>query len=196
MGAHDPRVDAYIAKAAPFAQPILSHLRALVHRVCPDVQETLKWSAPAFDYKGPFCQLAAFKQHCHLVIWKAPLLRKQGLEKEVEAVERRFTSLDDLPPDRVLEKLIRTAASLSDAGVRMSRPKLAPKPPVRPPSYFLAALKKHPKALATFQAFSPSHKREYVEWITGAKTDATRERRIAQAIAWMAEGKPRNWKYM
>ena len=195
MPTRDVRVDAYIAQAAPFAQPILRHLRALVHRACPGVEETIKWSAPAFEYKGPFCGMAAFKRHCRLVLWKAPLLRKQGLDAEVEASEQQFASLEDLPSDRVFGRLLAAAAALSDAGVKMPRVKMAPKPPPRPPSYLIAALRKNRKAFAAFEAFSPSHKREYVEWITDAKTDATRERRLTRAIVWMAEGKSRNWKY-
>ena len=195
MGARDRRVDAYIAKAAPFARPILTHLREVVHDACPDVEETIKWGAPAFEYNGPFCGIAAFKRHCHFVTWKAPLLRQQGLQNEADASEQRFTSLADLPPDRTFTKLLEAAAALNDAGVKMPRVKMAPKPPVKTPAYFVKALRKHKKAAAAFNAFSPSHRREYVEWITEAKSEATRERRITQAVAWIAEGKARNWKY-
>jgi uncharacterized protein YdeI (YjbR/CyaY-like superfamily) len=195
MGARDPRVDTYIGTAAPFAQPILSHLREIVHAACPSAAETIKWRTPAFDHKGLLCGIAGFKNYCHFVLWKAPLLRQQGLDREVDASEQRFTSLDGLPPDRVFTKLIKAAASLNDAGVKMPRAKTAPKPPPKVPADFLGALKKHRKAFAAFSDFSPSHKREYVEWITEAKTDATRGRRIAQAVEWIGEGKPRNWKY-
>jgi len=196
MGVRDPRVDAYIAKAAPFAQPILTHLRALVHKACPDVDETIKWSVPAFDYKGPFCGMAAFKRHCNFVFWKAGLLRQQGFEPEIEAFEQKMTSLADLPADRAIEKVIEAAAALNDAGVKTPRTRKPPKPPVRTPAYLTTALNKHKKAHAAWQAFSPSHKREYVDWIADAKTDATRERRLLQAVEWIAQGKPRNWKYM
>lgn len=196
MGVRDPRVDTYIGKAAPFAQPILTHLRELVHAACPGVEETIKWSVPAFDYKGPFCGIAGFKNHCHFVMWKTPLLKQQGLEKEVEATGQKFTSLDGLPPDRTFTRLIKAAAALNDAGVKVPRTKTAAKPPLKPPAAFVTALQKNRKASAVFEGFSPSHKREYLEWILDAKTDATRERRIAQATAWIAEGKPRNWKYM
>jgi hypothetical protein len=194
----DPRVDAYLqTKAAPFARPILSHLRELVHRSCPGVVETIKWSVPSFDYKGPFCGVAAFKQHCMVTFWKAPLLEQQGFAEVASGgTLRRLTSMDDLPSDARLKKIIKAAAALNDAGVKVPRAKMAPKAAIKPPSYFLAALRKNTKALAAYEAFPPSHKREYLEWITEAKTDATRDRRLAQAIAWIAEKKPRNWKYM
>ena len=194
----DPRVDAYLeTKAAPFARPILSHLRELVHRTCPDVVETIKWGVPAFEYKGPFCGVAAFKKHCIFVFWKAPLLVKQGFpEVSSDGRLRRLTSMHDLPSEGTLKKIIKAAAALNDDGVKVPRAKMAPKPAIAAPPYFLAALKKNQQARTAYDAFSPSHKREYLEWITEAKTDATRDRRVAQAIAWIAENKPRNWKYM
>ena len=193
----DPRVDAYLeTKAAPFARPILAHVRELVHRTCPGVAETIKWGVPSFEYKGPFCGVAAFKKHCIFVFWKSPLLVKQGFtDAAPDGSLRRLTSMDDLPSDAALKKLIKAAAALNDDGVKVPRATMAPKPPITPPAYFLAALGKNKKARAVYEAFSPSHKREYLEWITDAKTDATRDRRVAQAIAWMAEGKPRHWKY-
>jgi hypothetical protein len=195
MGARDPRVDAYIANAAPFAQPILKRLRTYVHSACPGVEETIKWRVPAFDYKGPFCGMAAFKQHCNFLVWKAALLRRQGFEKEIAAFEQKLTSLDDLPPDRAIRKVLKAAAALNDAGVKAPRARTAPKPPIAPPTYFIRALRKDRKAHALFEAFSPSHKREYVEWITDARTEETRQRRIARAVEWIGQGKPRNWKY-
>ena len=193
----DPRIDAYIKKAAPFAQPILIHLRKIVHAGCPDVEETVKWSVPAFYYKGPLCGMAAFKQHCTFGFWKSQVLEERGIPGARETtMGARVTSLADLPDEKTLIKLVKAAAALNDEGVKVERPKAAPKPPVRTPSDVLAAIKKNKKAFASYEAFSPSHKREYVEWITEAKTEDTRQRRLTQAVAWMAEGKPRNWKYM
>jgi hypothetical protein len=195
MGTRDPRVDAYISKAPPFAQPILTRLRSLVHDACPQVTETLKWSVPAFEYKGPFCGVAAFKQHCMFGFWKAPLLAEQGFKEAADNSLRYLKSMDDLPSDRALVKLIKAAAALNDSGARVNRLKMAPKPPPKAPAYFLAAVRKNRKAAAAYEGFSPSHKREYIEWVTEAKTAETRDRRLAQAVSWMAEGKSRNWKY-
>jgi hypothetical protein len=194
----DQRVDAYLeTRAAPFARPVLSHIRELVHRACPDVVETIKWGVPSFEYRGPFCGVAAFKKHCIFIFWKAPLLEKQGFaEVAGDGVLRRMTSEDDLPSDARLTKIIKAAAALNDSGERVPRVKMAPKAPIKAPAYFLAALKKNRKAQSVFDAFSPSHRREYLEWITNAKTDATRDKRLAQAIEMMAAGKPRHWKYM
>jgi hypothetical protein len=75
MGEKLAGVDAYIARAATFAQPILKHLRATVHNACPEVEEALKWGMPFFVYRGsPLCSMAAFKQHCSFGFWKAALV--------------------------------------------------------------------------------------------------------------------------
>jgi uncharacterized protein YdeI (YjbR/CyaY-like superfamily) len=199
VAARDPRIDAYIRKAQPFARPILTHIRDVVHRACPEVEETMKWSVPHFDYRGEMMlSMAAFRQHCVLGFWKAKLLADQGLLPEAGdsmGFRERIESRKDLPSDRTLMRIIKTAMALNDAGLRVTRPKAAPKPPVKPPAYFTTALTGNKTAHANFQAFSPSHKREYVEWVTEAKTEATRDRRLAKAVEWIAEGKGRNWKY-
>jgi uncharacterized protein YdeI (YjbR/CyaY-like superfamily) len=195
MGARDPRVDAYIASSADFAKPILKHLRDLVHAACPDAQETVKWQSPSFEYQGLLCGMAAFKEHCTFGFWKHELLLG---ERNGEAMGSfgRITSLNDLPPDRTLSGLIKKAAKLNVDGVKTPRKAAAAKPPLAVPAFLATALKKNAAARKSFDAFSPSHKREYVEWLTEAKTDATRDKRLVTALAWMAEGKSRNWKYM
>ena len=197
MASRDPRVDAYIKKAAPFAQPILVRLRDVVHRACPDVVEGTKWSSPHFDYKGIFCSMAAFKAHCMFGFWKHTLIdaRLSSADKPALAQLGRMTSIDDLPDDRALIRIIQTAARLNDEGVKVTRAPAKKKAPLKVPTYFMAAVKKNKKALAAFSEFSPSHKREYVEWVTEAKTDDTRDRRLSTAVAWMSEGRSRNWKY-
>ena len=198
MGRKDPRVDAYIAKAQPFARPILTHIRKAVHAACPEVEETMKWSFPHFDYKGMLCSMASFKAHCAFGFWKASLLKDSGIPaKSAEAMGQfgRLTSVSELPSEKVLAALVTKAAALNDEGVKPPRRKQAPKEPIEVPDDLAAALKKNRKALAAFDAFPPSHKREYVEWIVEAKTDETRQRRIATAIEWMAAGRSRNWKY-
>lgn len=199
MPTTNPRVDAYIEKAQPFARPILKRLRKVIHRACPQCTEVIKWSMPAFDYKGPFCTIAGFKQHCVLAFWKAELLDdpKGVLEKEHRTAMGhlgRITSMDALPSDAVLTSLIRQAMKLNDAGAKVPQARKK-KPPLRVPMFITDAIKRHRAALATWERFPPSHKREYVEWITEAKTDATRERRLKQMLEWLAEGKSRNWKY-
>jgi uncharacterized protein YdeI (YjbR/CyaY-like superfamily) len=196
MGKRDPRVDVYIAKSADFAKPILAHLRETVHAACPEVEEAIKWSNPAFMYKGMLCGMAAFKQHAAFAFWKHSLVFGDGA-RSTNPMEQfgRLTKISDLPSVGTLSACIRKAARLNDEGVKVARtPKAAPKP-IRVPSDLAAALKKNKKAAAAFGAFSPSHKREYIEWITEAKSDDTRARRLAQAVEWIAEGKSRNWKY-
>jgi hypothetical protein len=197
MATRDPRIDAYIEKAQPFAQPILKRIRKAVHAACPDVVETVKWSMPAFEYKGPLAGMAAFKAHCTLGFWKAGLMKTvpQDTRGQAMGIFGRFESLDDVPSEAALTKMVREAAALNDAGVKVPRGKKAPKPPPKTPPYMLAALRAHKKALAAWQAFPPSHQREYIEWITEAKTDETRTRRLDTAIGWIADGKGRNWKY-
>ena len=199
MGKKDPRVDAYIAKSADFAKPILTHMRELVHAACPDVEETIKWGFPNFVHKGMLCGMAAFKAHSSFGFWKASLIfgkdKAAGKEDNGMGHFGRITSLSDLPKDKELLGYIKEAVRLNDAGISKPRPRLKKKKELVVPDYFMAALKKNKKALTAFEGFSYSHKKEYLEWITEAKTEETRQRRIATALEWMAEGKSRNWKY-
>jgi uncharacterized protein YdeI (YjbR/CyaY-like superfamily) len=195
----NPAVDAYIAKAAPFARPILEKIRALFHRACPDLEETMKWSFPHFEYRGVVGSMAAFKQHLAFGFWKASLMKDpHGLLRKVGDTSMSLahvTDISELPTDAVLLEYIREAVALNEQGVKLKKPKKAKKPEIEVPDYFLAALKKNKKALAAFEAFSPSCRREYVEWIVEAKQESTRQKRLKQAIEWIAEGKARNWKY-
>ena len=199
MGMRDARIDAYIAKSADFARPILMYLRETVHAAFPDVEETMKWSFPHFLYKGILCSMASFKEHCAFGFWKGSLIVQHSGGGGEPAMGQlgRITKLSDLPSKKVLSGSIKEAMKLNEAGVKSptrSKPK-TPKELVVPDD-LAGALQSNSKAGATFERFSPSHKREYVEWITEAKTPATRQRRLTTAIEWMAEGKPRNWKYM
>lgn len=198
MGVRDPRVDAYIAKSGDFAKPILTHLRSVVHEGCPDVTETIKWGAPFFDYHGILCMMAAFKQHCSFGFWKGSLVVGKNVKDADSAGQfGRLEKVADLPPKKVLIGYIRKAMKANEDGLKSpSRSKDRPaKPEIPMPSDFGGALKKNRKAQAAFDAFSPSQQREYLAWITEAKTDATRGKRMEQALEWIAEGKTRNWKY-
>jgi uncharacterized protein YdeI (YjbR/CyaY-like superfamily) len=192
-----PAFDTYIAKKPPFARPILAKIRELVHQACPDVQEVMKWSHPHFDYKGIMAGMASFKEHVHFGFWKQNLLKDPNriFKNGGDGHRTRITSVADLAPDRVVIATIKEAAALNAEGVKEERPKTAPKPPPKAPEYLIAALKRQKGALAKFDAFSPSAKREYIEWLVDAKQDATREKRLATAVEWIAEGKHRNWKY-
>lgn len=194
MGKKDPRIDAYIEKAPPFAKPILKQIRKTVHAGCPEAEEDLKWSRPAFIYKGILCGMAAFKEHVTFGFWDELIA---GGEKAEQAAGQfgRIESVDDLPTEKKFVAMVKEAVRKRDAGIKPTRMKSAPKAPIEVPDYFTAALKKNKKAQAAFDAFSPSHRREYLEWITEAKQEATRDRRVAQALEWLAEGKSRNWKY-
>lgn len=199
MASRDPRIDAYIAKSAEFARPILTHVRELVHRACPDVEETMKWSSPSFEYAGGIlCGMAAFKQHASFGFWKHALVVGDDSPPAGMGSYGKMTSLKDLPADKTLIAHIKKAMKLNEEGVKTPsvRKTTTPKPPPEAPADLVAALKKNAKARATFDVFPPSHKREYIEWLTEAKRDETRQKRLAQTIEWLAEGKPRNWKYM
>jgi len=195
----DLRTDAYIAKSADFAKPILQHLRRLVHKACPEVEETFKWSFPCFMHKGMLCSMAAFKQHCSFGFWKSELVLGTDAARSQEAMGHfgRITSLADLPRDEVLLGYIKKAVQLNEAGTKLPRKKITPKAErvVTVPPAFKAALKVNKKAHAAFAGFSYSHKKEYIEWITEAKRDETRKKRLATAVEWIANGKSRNWKY-
>ncbi len=196
MGSRDKRVDTYISKAAPFAQPILRHLRELVHAACPDVVETVKWSMPAFEYKGPFCHMAAFKQHAAFGFWKhALVVGDDGKAREAMGSFGSLKTLSDLPSKKVLVGYLRKAAKLNDEGIAVKRGKTLPKKALPMHPELKAAFAGNKKARACFDGFPPSCQREYLEWIAEARRDETRARRIAQAMEWMAAGKRRHWKH-
>jgi len=191
----DPRIDEYIANAPAFAQPILNHVRERVHRVCPEVEETIKWRMPTFTYRGMLCGMAAFKQHATFGFWKHALVVGEGAQDGAMGQFGRLQSLADLPSDKLLTGYIKKAMQLNEEGIAAPRRK-SPRPALKTPDDLAAALKKNRKAAATYAAFSPSCQREYVEWILEAKRDETRAKRVATAVEWMSEGKQRNWKYM
>ncbi len=192
MGRRDPRVDAYIAKSADFARPILRRLRRLVHQGCPGVVEQIKWGMPHFDYGGMFCGMAAFKGHCTFGFWN----RAMNLKKNEEAMGQfgSITKVSDLPGDSVILGYVRRAKQLADDGIKIG-PVRKPKKPLPVPASLTAALRKKAGAAARFRELSPSQRREYSEWILEAKTGATRDKRLGIAVGWIAQGKSRNWKY-
>ncbi|QQS31727.1 MAG: YdeI/OmpD-associated family protein [Acidobacteriota bacterium] len=193
----DPRIDAYIERSAEFAQPILTHIRKLIHKACPDVEETMKWSMPHFDFKGPLCNMAAFKQHCAFGFWKQQIMDHSAIDAERNTLSSfgKITSLKDLPKDKVIIELINQAIELNEKGIKIPKPKASEKAEIVVPDILAAELKKNKKAAETFDKFPPSCKREYIEWITDAKTEPTREKRLATTIEWLTEGKRKNWKY-
>ena len=196
----DARVDDYIDQSAPFARPILRHVRKLVHQACPEVEETIKWGFPHFDYHGMMIGMAAFKEHCSAGFWKGELvLNKHAGADGGMGHFGRIKHLKDLPNNARLVEHIRKAAQLNRDGItssRVKKPKEQRRPSLSAPEYFEAALKKNRKAAATFHRLSYSQKKEYLEWITEAKREDTREKRLKTALIWLAEGKPRNWKYI
>lgn len=197
MGITDPFVDAYIDKANDFAKPILKHIRKVVHEACPDFVESKKWGFPHFGYKGEMmCSMAAFKEHCAFNFWKQSLLDENAFPEEKTAMGSfgRITSLDDLPNEKTLKKLIKDAMKLNDAGIKVKKT-VAPKKDLVVPDVLLEALATNEKAAETFDKFPYSCKKEYIQWITEAKTEPTRDKRVATTIEWLTEGKRRNWKY-
>lgn len=199
----DPRVDLYIEKAAPFAQPVLTHLRNLVHQACPRATESVKWGMPFFLQQGiVLCHMAAFKQHCAFGFWGPEMKKVLATDGLVSSKAMgslgRITGLRDLPADRLLLRYMSQAAEFVESGQRkksIDRKPKAAKPHLRVPVELSAALKKNKLAAKAFERFSPSCRREYVEWIWAAKRQETKERRVAQAVEWIAQGKSRNWKY-
>ena len=191
MGQKIEDTDLYIANAPDYARPILKKVRALMHKADPKISEAKKWGVPAFERDGLVAMMAAFKSYVGINFWNQRHLKHPA----AKAFDGRFASAADLPKDADFIACVKEAIALNQPG---SKPKAAArktKPALPMPADLTAALKKHAKARAAFEAFPPSHKREYIEWITDAKQDATRKRRIEQTIAWTAEGKSRNWKY-
>ena len=191
------KVDAYIAKQADFAKPILTHFRKLVHETCPDVTEAIKWGMPSFEYHGILCGMAAFKKHAAFGFWKHDLVvGKDTRSREAMGSFGRLTSVDQLPTKKQFAAWMKIAMKLNEDGVKTpTARKSAPKPPPQTPDDLAAALEKNGAAQTTFDAFPPGCKREYIEWIVEAKREETRAKRLAQTVQWLAEGKRRNWKY-
>jgi uncharacterized protein YdeI (YjbR/CyaY-like superfamily) len=199
MGTRDPRIDAYIDKSADFAKPILTHIREVVHAACPDAEETIKWGMPTFMHHGILCGMAAFKQHAAFNLWKADSIVGGAADRAAMGQFGRITRVSDLPSKKIMTGYIRQLMIRNESGVKTPTARkagAARKPiPTTPPPDFKAALAGNAKARVTFDGFSPSHKKEYIEWIMDAKRDETRQRRLREAIAMLAEGKTRNWKY-
>lgn len=203
MAQRDSRVDEYIEKAKDFAKPVLIRLRELIHKADGRIEETIKWGFPNFEYKGIVCSIASFKQHCVLSFHKASIMKDPHkiLNPVGETAMGHFgqiKSLDDLPADQILLEYIQEAIRLNEQGVKppVKTKSGTPQKTLQVPGYLLDALERNAAAKDVFENFSPSHKREYVEWLEEAKTEATREKRLQTAIEWMTEGKIRNWKYV
>lgn len=192
----DPRVDAYIAKAQPFAQPILTQLREVLHAACPEVEETIKWGMPAFMYHGILAGMASFKAHAAFGFWKGELITDTaGKSREAMWQFGKITSVKELPSKRELSKLVKQAMKLNKDSVHPERVRKHAKPALRTPTDLATALKSKAKARTFFASLAPSAKRDYIEWITDAKRAETRATRVATAVQWLGEGKRRNWKY-
>ncbi len=202
MAKKEKAIDAYIGKSVDFAKPILNHIRELVHKACPDVEEKIKWGMPFFDYKGEMlCHMASFKQHAVMGFWKAALMKDTVLVENAKSETAmghlgKLSSLKDLPYDKKIMAWIKEAMQLTDKGIKLpAKVKLAATKELTVPDYFKKALSKNKKAKTVFNNFAYSHKKEYLQWITEAKTEETRDKRVATALAWLTEGQSRNWKY-
>ncbi|NCD70878.1 YdeI/OmpD-associated family protein [Mucilaginibacter agri] len=200
MAILDPRVDAYIAKVPAYAKPVLEHFRDLVHQADPDIKETIKWGHVHFDLKSPICYMAAFKAHCRMGFWHSGMLPDpEGWFKGGEEEGRlyKITGLADMPPDEIILWYLKNAIDNNKQGIKPSKAKAQPKAKVElsMPDDFDELLNGHAAARDNYENFSPSKRREYLEWFADAKTDATRLKRLNTAIEWIAEGKSRNWKY-
>ncbi|MDP4285237.1 MAG: YdeI/OmpD-associated family protein [Bacteroidota bacterium] len=201
MGNKIKQVDEYISKSANFAKPILIHLRELVHTGCPKVEETIKWGFPNFSYKGMMCSMASFKNHCSFGFWKAELMKDaetlKANNKNAMGHAGKIKKLSELPTDKVIIGLIKEAVKLNENGIKLpERKKNKEKPEIIVPEALKKELVKYKRASNIFNNFSPSHKREYIEWIDEAKTEETRNKRILTTIEWLTEGKVLNWKYI
>ena len=198
MGSRDPRVDAYIKDAAPFARPVLTHIRTVVHAACPEVEEAIKWGMPMFVHRGNLCFMAAFKQHAGFGFWKGSKVVESRDDQSGSAMGQfgPLTEVSQLPSRRVLTGYVRKAVLLNESGGKPApKPARKPKPAPKTPAELRAAFTRNAKARTTWEKFSPGHRRAYVEWIAEAKRPETRARRIATTVEWLAAGKPHNWKY-
>ncbi len=201
MVQYNPEVEKYISKSADFAKPILEHLRKIIHDTCPDVEEGIKWGTPHYSYKGShLCMMAGFINHCSFSLYKAEFMKDKAIQDSVKAGKKfgymdKLKSVSDLPAKKVLASLIKEAMTLNEQGIKKAKPK-SDKPKVfEVPDYFEKALKANSKAKDFFYSKSDSFRKEYIVWITDAKTDDTRQKRIEQSLDWIAQGKGRFWQY-
>lgn len=201
MTKFNQKVDEYIAKSEDFAKPILEHWRQLVHATCPDVEEAIKWGIPHFDYKGDFmCVMASYKNHCSFSFIKAelmsdPRLKESKNQKPIKRFLGKVTDIGELPPEKEFKAMLKEAMVLNEKGIKIERPKSEKPKTIETPDYFAKELDANPKAKEIFESKSPSFRKNYLVWITGAKTEATRQKRIEQSLEWIAEGKDRFWQY-
>ncbi|TCD11131.1 hypothetical protein EZ449_06450 [Pedobacter frigidisoli] len=193
------QVDQYIINSAEFFIPILDHLRNLIHKADARIEERMKWSMPFFELKGPICHIAAFKNHCAFGFWKGALMNDAyGIFKDEATMGKlgKITSFEDLPADEILIAYIQQAIQLNEDGIKLpAKPKTNQKPDIKVPDYFIEALQEDSKAMAVFQNFTPSKKKDYILWLEEAKTEATKQKRLLQSLEWIADGKSRMWKY-
>lgn len=201
MGAYSKRIDTYISNANDFAKPVLTHLRSMVHKACPKVEETIKWGFPHFEYKGMLCYMAAFKQHCTFGFWKGALMKDEqmvmtDLGESAMGHFGKIKNISDLPANKILLAYLKEAVRLNEEGVKLPPKKINKLKVVQVPPDLKKALAKIKTAAETFNSFSNSNKKDYVDWLEDAKTEATRAKRLALAVEWMTEGKVRNWKYI
>lgn len=202
MSKKNPEIEKYIASAAPFAKPILNHWYSVVLKTCPEVVAGIKYGIPHFDYKGDYmCAMAAYSKHCSFTFFKAPLMKDPRLKnsKDLKPIQRflgKISSMDDLPPDAEFIALLKETMELNEKGIKLERTKPTGEKPkvVETPDYFLARLNANPAAKEVFESKSNSFRKEYILWITDAKTEPTREKRMEEAIQWISEGKSRYWK--
>ena len=196
----DPRVDAYIQQAAPFAQPILTKIRAAFHAGCPDLEETIKWGVPSFERGGMLGGMASFKKHVSYGFWRAGEMDDPhdllGKERKASFMRIRAESVKDLPTKTVLVSYVKQARRLNEAGQPVRAKKKPAQTTPKAPAELTRAIQASPKAAAFWKTLAPGYRKEYVEWVTDAKREATREKRLLQTVEWLAEGKKRNWKYM
>ena len=200
MGNRNKLIDEYIEKAAPFAKPILSHIRELIHEAWPEIEETIKWKVPVYEYKGIVCATGAFKTHCAFNFFKAKLMKDpyHVFSEQFSDAAGQFGKLltvSDLPSDSILREYIQEAAKLNTDKIKGPAKKKEDADHLIPNDLSIA-LKNNPIAQKQFETMSLGYKKEYIDWLLDAKMDATRQKRLETAIEWIAEGKPRNWKYM
>lgn len=201
MANYTKEVDAYLAKMADFAKPILTHLREIIHTTCPEVEESIKWGTPHYSYKGDhLCMMAGFKQHCSFSLYKAELMKDPEIQDSVKTGKKfgymdKVKAMSELPSKKVLVAYLKEAMELNASGAKKSKPvKEKPAVDVVAPKEFLEALKRNTQANAIFESKSPSFRKNYIIWMADAKTDETRRKRVEQSLEWIAEGKDRFWQ--
>jgi hypothetical protein len=187
------QINQYMAELPEWQRRMLVRLRQLIHEAAPEVEEAWRWDKPHFDNAGIMVGLCAFKEHVAVWFHKGALLKdtKKLFEATARTEEKGMRAYKLHEGDKINEAafldLVKQAVAVNDKGTKLREAKPTKKALVVPED-LEQVLRKDPTAWANWEAFPVGHRRAYVEWVTDARQEETRKRRIAQSLEKIREG--------